>query len=573
MSQYFNAFPARSNCKGYRLCAGLFFLLATVPSAMAAETGPAEENPENLKLSTAVALNYCRASFHRIRQNSSKPVLLQEREKILNNLNLTLVADQEVVRLYTAVLDEIAEVQIAEAERKLIRIRHQRAFVERTAISGLALATQLGTMEYGAAIRTGVRSWWDYRSMYWQCEIDSWQIEKGRVRALVDKSAQFLDTFWKLARKRNIPDHWLIRTNNLDELDRAMREPDPKVRLRVLKRMEHFMTCYPPYWYYRARTEQSLGQLFAAGQTYAKLQELEDGHFRTDEMLAAGLANRAAIQEYLGQPSAAKTARDALKYSIDVWEVNLVCARVLEKHGHFEEAEDAILRNLDVNLERRQSLIHLVWVYYRSANKQKLSDQLADVDVVSKVPAPVLLQCAQLLGRGNLPKAALVYLRSSLDGDFDLHFGRDDFVLRGLAHWHLEDAKISLIVGGKTFGNPKRQLAKGTFEARFPKVMEMGVPLASHAKVPQATVLLAYPHTPEIRLELRQTSEQPATRSTTETSSLLDATKHAKSLFTLRDDKYRIVAIHIGETQVMPQTPATGNKPSAPTKAVSLATP
>ena len=184
----------------------------------------------------------------------------------------------------------------------------------------------------------------------------------------------------------------------------------------------------------------------------------------------------------------------------------------------------------------------------------------------------MLLQCARLLGAGNLPKAVLVHLRSSLHGDFDLHFGRDDFVVRSLSEWHLERAGISLVVGGKEFRNPKRQLAKGTFEARFLKVMEMGVPLTSRSKGQRITVLLEYPQVPRIQLDLRRVSE-PATRSASASSTLRDASKHAKSLFTIRDDKYRIVTIHIGETRIVPSTPAIGTKPARRANAVSLATP
>src|SRR5690606_10172254 len=95
-------------------------------------------------------------------------------------------------------------------------------------------------------------------------------------------------------------DRWLVRSTDLEKLDRAMREPDLEVRLRILKRMEPFMEAYPPYWYYLARTEQALGNWVTASETYQKLAGLGKGHFRRDDMLATGLANRAAIEDYLG---------------------------------------------------------------------------------------------------------------------------------------------------------------------------------------------------------------------------------------------------------------------------------
>ena len=59
------------------------------PSRVAADGGPDAADvpcPEAAR-QTAVALNYCRASFHRIQRTPSKRVLIEEQEKILNNLN------------------------------------------------------------------------------------------------------------------------------------------------------------------------------------------------------------------------------------------------------------------------------------------------------------------------------------------------------------------------------------------------------------------------------------------------------------------------------------------------------
>ena len=66
---------------------------------------------------------------------------------------------------------------------------------------------------------------------------------------------------------------------------------------------------------------------------------LGDRHFRKDDMLATGLANKAAIEEFLGRSEAVATATRALEYSTEVWEANLVCARVLQRHRQFAAAQ------------------------------------------------------------------------------------------------------------------------------------------------------------------------------------------------------------------------------------------
>ena len=102
----------------------------TTPVAKTAAQKQAEKQAEidRDRQATAVALNYCRASFHRIRKQPTKQVMLQEQTQILNNLNLSGIADREVIQLYTAVLDEIHSVQIAEKERMAFEARHRREF-------------------------------------------------------------------------------------------------------------------------------------------------------------------------------------------------------------------------------------------------------------------------------------------------------------------------------------------------------------------------------------------------------------------------------------------------------------
>src|SRR5690348_10108755 len=92
------------------LWAGADMVLAADDKASAAGEKSAEGTAavavtdEKEARSTAVALNYCRASFHRMRQNPSKRVLSEEQQHILNNLNLNEIGDQEVITLYTGVL-------------------------------------------------------------------------------------------------------------------------------------------------------------------------------------------------------------------------------------------------------------------------------------------------------------------------------------------------------------------------------------------------------------------------------------------------------------------------------------
>jgi hypothetical protein len=451
---------------------------------------------------TAVALNYCRAAFHRIRKDPTKPVLAQEQEKILNNINLDGIADHEVIVLYSSVLDEINQIGVADYERKLSRQYHGATMQRKLAFDILAIGADVATAQYGNSIRSGAGSWWDFRTMQYQRDTDLLKIDKARFASVVQKSSQFLDTFWKMSQKKIIPDRWLVRADDLDSLEQAMQEQDGEVRLRVLKRMEPFMEAYPPYWYYLGRTQQELGQLFAAEATYDYLAELGRGHFRKDDMLATGLANKAAIQDYLHQPGAADTALKALQFSTDVWEANLVCARILQRHQKFAAAEDAILRNLDVDLERVQSQVFLVNLYETSDQRDKLLKRLSDPQFAAAIPAPVLLRCAAKLGPDATPPHVLQAVTASLEGQPRVLFGPDDFVLKASPAWMLHLATIEVRYNGEVLTSPEVTAGGNSYQLRYPGRFEWGNPLGT-ASPPQAfDVRVSYPDGTEIQLAL-----------------------------------------------------------------------
>ncbi len=461
------------------------------------------EEQEAQALATAVALNYCRAAFHRIRMYPTLEVMSEEQQKILNNLNLDRVDDPEIIDLYTAVLDEINQIQLAGREHGMYQQYHTTNMRREVTWDALAFSTELATAQFGSAIRTGANSWWDYRGMEFKRDTDLLRIERERMNAIVRKSSEFMDTFWHLAQKRSIPDRWLVRGDDLDQLELAMQEEDAEVRLRILTRMEDFMEAYPPYWYYLARTQQELGVLSEAVDTYGRLEALGQGHFRRDDMLATGLANKAVILDSLLDPTAVATAERALQYSPDAWEANLICARILERNGLVADAEDAILRNLDVNLETAQSRVFLVSLYYHAGDTTKLARVLSDPAAVAELPAPVLLRCVAMLGPEETPDAVLTGVLGTLEGQPLAQFGQDEFILSAGPGWQLHLATMTLFYGDEPLPTPQMSMRNGQHLLRFASPVEWGPTLTtSDSEVQQFIVQLRYPDDTTIKLTL-----------------------------------------------------------------------
>ncbi len=511
----------------------------------------------------AVALNYSRASFHRIRKNPTKRVLLEEQEQILNNLNLSQIDDAEVVKLYTSVLDEISRVQIAEKERRVIKERFNRDIQEEVVTSAMSIGAQVATFQYANAVTTGANSWWDYRSLSWKRDNDTFRIEKERMLNVVSKSSHFLDTFWKLTRKRNIPDNWLVRSNDLDELDKALAERNLETRLRILHRMERFMGCYPPYWYYIGRAEQMLGKTKEAAITYEKMAALGDGHFRKDEMLAAGLTNLALIQDYSGDKRAVATAKSALLQATTSWQANLVCAWILEKHDDASQAEDTILRNLDLHLEQRHSKTNLVALYYRTDQIKKMSQQLKQSNVVAILPMSLLIPCAAKLQQSQTLSAPVVQkLAGSLQISTGGRLGRGDLVVTAPADWQLQTAGITLNIGKQKLSRSTIQQTSKQQQVRFSHVGKLIAQQKGNGNNP-LSLTIQYPATPPIRVYLQQRSTNSIKRLAINNSyqiASIDVEELPQTIVTKKQQMLLTSTPHQNKTMVQVQT----YKPTTP---------
>lgn len=433
---------------GIRPSGWISLWLVALSVGVASAEEPSVPDADQRGRHAAVTLNYCRASFHRIRRYQSKRVLIEEQEKILNNLNLNGIGDEEVIKLYSAVLDEISKVQIADREVAALADKYRKGLHRQLGVTALAMGTHMALGSVDGAVRTGVNSWLDYRDLTWTREFDAWKVEKDRMQAVVDKSSKFLDTFWKLAQAKNISDKWLVRGDDLDALEDAVREPDPDRRFRVLKRMEPFMECYPPYWYFLARSAQSRGEYDSATKTYDRVAALARGHFRKDDMLAAAFANKALICEHQKLNGADGLAREALTYSSAVWEANLICAHVLEKHGHEHEAEDAILRNLDVDLEKPVSALSLVGLYHRTNRKSGMEKLLATDSIVNVLPVHALLMCIEKTDAERVSVPVAKKLRDSMMVTIEPRFGLDDVIVSCDSSWLPHSSKARLGVNG-----------------------------------------------------------------------------------------------------------------------------
>ncbi|MEO2017311.1 MAG: hypothetical protein ABGZ53_23390, partial [Fuerstiella sp.] len=529
-----------------------FVILATIASppalvsaAAAAEKEPTSVDPEEVRKIMAVALNYCRASLHRIRRTPKKHIFYEEQQRILNNLDLNRIEDPEVITLYKSILQEIGQVQITERERIAIDEQFRRHTHRQLSTSFFVVGAQVVTGQLGGAIQSGANSWWDFRNQEVRRDADTWKVEKNEFTGLMSRSSAFLDSFWRLSQKNNIPDRWLIRDQDLDQMTRVLAERDAAQRLRMLSRMERFMECYPPYWYYVARTQQQLGMIQEATETYHRLSAIGSGHFRQDDMLASSMANLALLQEQQELPEAADTAMRVMDYSTRNWESNLICAWVLGRHQRFDDAEELILCNLDEDREAGQSRVALASLYYHSKNTTRLAELLSDEQVVHDVPIPGLLLCARMLGAEAVPQQTQRYLASTLSASVRRTSQGAAVTLSVAAAWKLRDAKPEVVAGQTSLRSVRYRQSPGGLQADF--VAERSATEGGNNDTEDIRVTLNYPGTPAIHIRLEARKMQPDERGLLPTHRPFSTPKIGPrlSFFPKDDVRYRISEIEL----------------------------
>ena len=141
------------------------------------------------------------------------------------------IDDPEVITLYRSILDEIGQVEISERERMVIGEQFTRGVQRKMSTDFFVIGAQAATGQIGSVIQSGASSWWDYRSTAIKRDTDIWQVEKTQFTTLMTRSSTFMDSFWKLSRKNEIPDRWLLRDQDLDQLSDTLEELDPDRRL------------------------------------------------------------------------------------------------------------------------------------------------------------------------------------------------------------------------------------------------------------------------------------------------------------------------------------------------------
>ena len=228
-------------------------------------------------------------------------ILEQEYQNIINNLSLgNIESDKDMTALYSDLTGIISRKRLRSDEAEFLRSRYDQR--ERNlmnqAFSRIRSEGENLTSIIASFAVSCVSSYFGYQAM--KSELpeelrgELWQLTKEDITDCNNLQERLLNSSWNLLRQYSLPDSYRLVQRTLDDFYKAVNEKDPAKRFRMLRAIERDFQVYPPYWLYRGKTAQALGNNSEAHSCFERFNELWRPVLRQDpykvEALKFGLS-------------------------------------------------------------------------------------------------------------------------------------------------------------------------------------------------------------------------------------------------------------------------------------------
>lgn len=250
---------------------------------------------------TMLALNMAIVSVHRILTTQDRIILEQEYQNIINNLSLgNIESDKDMTALYSDLTGIISRKRLRTDEAEFFRSRYdqrEQNLMNRALSRIQSQGENIFSLIGGFAVSC-VSSYFAYQAM--KSDIaeelrgELWQLTKEDITDCNNLQERLLNSSWNLLRQYGLPDSYRLVQRTLDDFYKAVNEKDPAKRFRMLRAVERDFQVYPPYWMYRGKTAQELGNNSEARACFERFGEVWRPVLRQDpykvEALKFGLS-------------------------------------------------------------------------------------------------------------------------------------------------------------------------------------------------------------------------------------------------------------------------------------------
>ena len=359
-------------------------------------------------------------SIQRILNTNDRAVLDMEYRNIINNLKLgSIKADSEIISLYQELMntisgktlnfeaaeklqtnyDQWAEKHITQSVSGASGIIHgleKEAAVNAVSslaekgLSGLsAVFSPAAIVTVTAAVAVScVSQYYAHQNAKLDAEFrqglaeDLLKIERQEHESYNRLQTRLLESAWRLLRQYKLPDEYRIVQKGVDDLFKAVNETDPAKRRGMLRALENEFRVYPPYWIYRAETEQIIGDEKETAKCFDEFDKVWRPVLRNDVWKVEAEKFRVIQALNSGDKPAAMNHLEAVCSNLERsdWTNNIFAGLVYYMLGENEKAIERVEVNINFGFGMKTSKAVLEEMKSGKMNIKSLSEKLSEIN-------------------------------------------------------------------------------------------------------------------------------------------------------------------------------------------------
>lgn len=285
--------------------------------------------PQEEKAKVAYALNLCAVSISQIIDSNDIVVLKQEREAILNNLNLqNFVKHPALLDVMKRILDTITYLEIQAGDLAFVEKEYQQKLKDAiwSAVPNPGLLFAGGdpvTLAIAVAAQIGT-GYMNYRKNKSQYSLDRdksiWELKRHELEQLYGLRAQLFETAWRLSADYDFDDKYRLTEKQLSRFSEALLEGDPLKRFERLDVMSDKFAAFPPFWYHKGSAAMEVYcdarySVFSQEYKAEALKAYDEFHESHFEFLREDIIAASCCMEHISllEPDDARVAELLLK--------------------------------------------------------------------------------------------------------------------------------------------------------------------------------------------------------------------------------------------------------------------
>lgn len=386
------------------------------PPHPASERNSSKYSPET----TAMLLNYCRESLYKIVEYNDRAVLDEEYGKLVNNIDITRIQDDEAAQLIESLLIELNTQKLSETERQYLMDAYNKRIQDNVleVFKGGKNAPSVDSDEpatlacqailYLASGIVGYRS--EKAQLKKEIAERSLQLQAEELKRLTVLRTQFFDTEYKLYKRYDLPDRLNLKEVQLAQYIKVLADDDSQRRLERLERLKDDFDAFPPFWYRLGKAAQDTRRIDLAKSYYSHFERIQPHVFREDQeyvqlcmhriLLFDPDAELESIQQDL------RTIESNTKYYYK-WENVLFAALMYYRLGDLENARRLIRQSINEGycIQLHENVLVEMESRAAKANLQEMASDLVEkadlhaLDALNAVGPEKQLEGLRALGK------------------------------------------------------------------------------------------------------------------------------------------------------------------------------